>query len=91
MLRRGNCCNNAPLESFYGHIKDEIDVSHCKNFRKVKAIIGDWMDYYNNERYQWQLDSIMAIYPLEEIVNRRKDEHSVPIKNVLDKGHNLQI
>ena len=36
-------------------MKDEIDLSECKNFSQVKTIIDDWMDYYNNDRYQWQL------------------------------------
>ena len=55
MSRRGNCWDNAPQESFYGHMKDEIDLSFCTAFGEVLAIIDDWMDYYNNERYQWQL------------------------------------
>lgn len=47
--------NNAPQESCFGHMKDEIDISKCTCFYEVKAIIDDWIDYYNNERYQWQL------------------------------------
>lgn len=55
MSRRGNCWDNAPQESFYGHMKDEIQISMCETFAEVKAVIDDWMDYYNNERYQWAL------------------------------------
>ena len=55
MSRKGNCWDNAPQESFFGHMKDEIDLSTCKTFKDVKEIIDDWMDYYNNERYQWDL------------------------------------
>ena len=55
MSRKGNCWDNAPQESFFGHMKDEIDLSNCKTFKDVKNIIDDWMDYYNNERYQWDL------------------------------------
>ena len=55
MSRKGNCWDNAPQESFFGHMKDEIDLSECKTFDDVKTIIDDWMDYYNNERYQWDL------------------------------------
>lgn len=55
MSRRGNCWDNAPQESFFGHMKDEIDIKECESFSQVKAIIDDWIDYYNNERYQWQL------------------------------------
>lgn len=55
MSRKGNCWDNAPQESFFGHMKDEIDLSKCKNFDDVKVIIDDWIDYYNNDRYQWDL------------------------------------
>ena len=36
-------------------MKDEIDVSGCTKVGEVKAILGDWLNYYNTERYQWQL------------------------------------
>ena len=55
MSRRGNCWDNAPQESFFGHMKDEIDIGVCSSFAQVKEIVDDWMNYYNNERYQWQL------------------------------------
>lgn len=75
MSRKGNCWDNAPQESFFGHMKDEIDLSNCKEFIEVKEIIEDWMDYYNNERYQWNLAKLSpneyyeyittGIYPLK--------------------------
>lgn len=49
MSRRGNCWDNAPQESFFGHMKDEIDISKCTSFEKVKTIINDCLDYCNNE------------------------------------------
>lgn len=55
MSRKGNCWDNAPQESFFGHMKDEIDISKCKTFNEVKTIIDDWIYYYNHERYQWDL------------------------------------
>lgn len=55
MSRKANCWDNAPQESFYGHMKDEIDLSWCSKFDEVKRIIADWVDYYNNDRYQWDL------------------------------------
>lgn len=74
MSRRGNCWDNAPQESFFGHMKDEIDLSGCDCFSDVCSVIDDWMDYYNNERYQWDLAKlspnefynycITDIYPL---------------------------
>ncbi len=61
MSRKGNCWDNAPQESFFGHMKDEIDLSKCKTFDDVKVIIDDWIDYYNNERYQWDLAKLAPI------------------------------
>ena len=57
MSRRGNCWDNAPQESFFGHMKDEIrdEVAGCATFEEVHAKVDDWMDYYNSDRYQWDL------------------------------------
>ena len=61
MSRRGNCWDNAPQENFFGHMKDEIDVSGCKTFEEVKKIIDDWIDYYNSDRYQWDLAKLSPL------------------------------
>lgn len=60
MSRKGNCWDNAPQESFFGHMKDEIanEISSCQTFEKVKSVVDDWLDYYNNERYQWDLQKL---------------------------------
>ena len=55
MSRKANCWDNAPQESFFGHMKDEIDVSGCKTHEEICAVVDDWIDYYNNDRYQWDL------------------------------------
>ena len=55
MSRKANCWDNAPQESFYGHMKDEIDLRECQTHAQVAIMIDDWMDYYNNDRYQWEL------------------------------------
>lgn len=55
MSRRANCWDNAPQESFFGHMKDEIDLSRCTSYEQVSAVIDDWANYYNNDRYQWKL------------------------------------
>ena len=55
MSRRANCWDNAPQESFFGHMKDEMDISDCKTGKEILEKVMDWTDYYNNERYQWDL------------------------------------
>lgn len=80
MSRRGNCWDNAPQESFFGHMKDEINLSKCRIFNDVKTIINDWIDYYNNERYQWNLAKLSPVeyykyittgeYPLKMVISK---------------------
>ena len=55
MSRRGNCWDNAPQESFFGHMKDELHLKECLDFEDLINEIDDYMDYYNNYRYQWDL------------------------------------
>lgn len=57
MSRRGNCWDNAPQESFFGHMKDHISdrIAECTRFDQVKYHVDDYMDYYNNDRYVWEL------------------------------------
>ena len=57
MSRKGNCWDNVPQESFYGHMKDHVkEIIHgFETFSQVVAKIDDWMDYYNNDCGQWDL------------------------------------
>ena len=60
MSRRGNCWDNAPQESFFGHMKEELreKMKMWKTYEDVKRDIDDWMDYYNNDRYQIGLNEL---------------------------------
>lgn len=53
MSRRGNCWDNAPQESFFGHLKDNVDTRACQSFAELKNNIDNYINYYNNQRYQW--------------------------------------
>lgn len=61
MSRRGNCWDNAPQESFFGHMKDEIDYKSCDTFADLQNLIDNYMDYYNNYRYQWGLKKLTPV------------------------------
>lgn len=61
MSRRGNCWDNAPQESFFGHMKDEIDLKSCTTLKDVKKMIGKYIKYYNNYRYQWDLKKMTPV------------------------------
>lgn len=61
MSRRGNCIDNAPIESFFGHLKDDVDYKHCKTFNELRSLIATYMRYYNNERQQWGLKKMTPV------------------------------
>jgi transposase InsO family protein len=52
MSRRGNCLDNAPIESFFGHFKDLLDLENCHSFEELEREIETTINYYNKERPQ---------------------------------------
>lgn len=62
-------------------MKDEIDISGCTIYQEILAIITDWTEHYNNDRYQWDFArlslqkyhqyEITGVYPINWD-NRRK-------------------
>lgn len=61
MSRRGNCWDNAPMESFFGHLKDEVDYKSCKTFEELKQLINKYIEDYNTKRYQWDLKKMTPV------------------------------
>lgn len=89
MSRRGNCWDNAPQESFFGRMKDHIlpRIKECNDFTDVKAVIDDWMDYYNNERYQWELAKLSPNEYYEYITTGRYPLKGViPLADMAEEG-----
>jgi len=53
MSRRGNCWDNAPMENFFGHLKEEaLQHVHLPSFQDLKQILEDYVHFYNYERIQ---------------------------------------
>jgi transposase InsO family protein len=61
MSRKGNCIDNAPIESFFGHFKDDVDFKDCKTFDELYLRIEEYMEYYNHNRQQWDLKKMTPI------------------------------
>jgi transposase InsO family protein len=84
MSRKATCWDNAPQESFFGHMKDEIGdkVAECKTFHQISKVIIDYINYYNHYRYQWDLAKLApaeyyeycttGIYPLPKGNNKNQ-------------------
>ncbi len=61
MSRKGNCWDNAPQESFFGRMKDEVDFKLCSTFEELQLEIDKYIAYYNNYRYQWNLKKMSPV------------------------------
>lgn len=95
MSRKGNCWDNAPQESFFGHMKDHVkeQLEECKKFCEVKDLIDKYIHTYNNYRYQWDLAKLSpneyylfcttGKYPLE-VPN--KPLAPIPKKSITELG-----
>ena len=55
MSRKGNCLDNAPIESFFGILKDHLELRECRTIKDVEKEVTKKINYYNNERPQWGL------------------------------------
>ncbi len=42
MSRKGNCIDNAPLESFFGHFKDDVDYQDCQTYEELEILIREY-------------------------------------------------
>jgi len=53
MSRRGNCWDNAPMENFFGHLKEEY-LRHIKNpsFEEARQLVDEYIHFFNYERIQ---------------------------------------
>lgn len=61
MSRRGNCIDNAPMESFFGHMKDEMEYKQSKTFDELKQRVDSYMIFYNESRKQWNLKKMTPV------------------------------
>ena len=76
MSRRGNCWDNAPQESFFGHMKDELKILPSDAHHQIEQKVLDWIEYYNTERYQWKLAKLS---PKEYYKYLNTGEYPLPV------------
>jgi transposase InsO family protein len=69
MSAKGKCIDNSPIESFFGHMKDELDYKSCITFRELKLKVEQYMQYYNNERKQWTRNKMTPVEYREYLIS----------------------
>jgi len=53
MSRRGNCWDNAPMENFFGHLKEEaLRNIPTPTFEEAKQLVDEYIYFFNYERIQ---------------------------------------
>ncbi|SFJ30346.1 Integrase core domain-containing protein, partial [Paenibacillus sp. UNC496MF] len=55
--RRGNCYDNACIESFFSHLKTEkIYLVRPQTMSELGQAVEEYVSFYNNERFQKKLN-----------------------------------
>ena len=69
MSRKGNCLDNAAMESFFGRLKTECFYGREFNTREeIVNAVRDYLDYYNHRRIQLKLKELSPIqYRLQSL------------------------
>ena len=85
MSKRGNCQDNAPMESLFGHFKDECDYYECSSIDEVISRVNNYVDYYNNRRPQWNRNKMTPIEYERYLLSLSKEEYDLYLKIEEDK------
>ena len=62
MSRKGNCYDNAVIENFFGHLKEEL-FHHVRYLSTdaLAAALQDYISWYNNERISTRLNGLSPV------------------------------
>jgi transposase InsO family protein len=62
MSRKGNCLDNAAMESFFGTLKSEcFYLNKFRNIDELQAGLDDYIHYYNHERIKLKLKGLSPV------------------------------
>ncbi|MBO6269370.1 MAG: IS3 family transposase [Clostridium sp.] len=76
MSKRGNCWDNAPQESFFGHFKDECPYRDCSTLEEVQTAVKEYVIYYNTQRGQWNRNKMTPGAYREYLLNMNDAQYS---------------
>lgn len=86
MSERGNSQDNAPMESFFGRMKERIMnlIALCPDYNTAKRLINGYLEQYNSRHYQYSLAGLTpnefylytktGVYPLDEYYGVKSSE-----------------
>ena len=89
MSKRGDCWDSAPQESFFGHMKDEVDFSLCSSFLDVEKEINDYEYYYNYQRPQWDRLMMTPVEYEQYMMSLTESEYNTHYNKELIKYNNM--
>ena len=92
MSKRGNCWDNAPQESFFGHFKDECRDKYelCGSIDELRKVAEDYAFYYNNERGQWCRNHMTPLEYEAYLISLSDEEFSAYMKKETRKYENMK-
>lgn len=62
MSRKGNCLDNAPMESFFGTLKSEcFYLQKFSSIEQLQEAINEYIQYYNHERIKLKLNGLSPV------------------------------
>ena len=61
MSRRGCCHDNAPIESFWGRMKEQLGNTKAQTAHEIMQRIDEYVNYYNNFRGQSRLGNLTPV------------------------------
>jgi len=71
MSRVSRCIDNGPMESFWGMLKSEMYyLKKFNTFDELKQSITEYINYYNNQRYQKRLKCMTPIEYRKYLLSR---------------------
>lgn len=58
MSRRGNCLDNSAMESFFGHMKQEMEIDPDATDTEIEKAVDEYIEDYRYHRYQEGLNEM---------------------------------
>lgn len=71
MSRKGNCFDNAAMESFFATLKSELfHPNHFESIESLRDGVEDYIHYYNNDRIRLKLKGLSPVQYRTQPLNR---------------------